>query len=305
MRAPYLMQSAVSFERRLPLKTTVAITYANAHGLHLLRSQDINAPLPGTYQSGGSGRRRVCRSADRVNFSLMESAGLYNQNQLIVNVNSKVNSNISLNLSYAYNRAMSNTDGIGTSQADPYSMAGEYGPAATDIHNRVALAGTITAKWGIRFNPLLTANTGPPFDITTGQDNYGDGLFNARPAIATDPDDARRGRDQIRSARPESNARRAASIPQFQENAKAGPGSCLNMRVGRTFAFGPPREGGAPSSGGGPGGSPGGGSAPGSRGAPSSPFSMGGGGQSSGAISDRPSLPPYDLNADAQLDQPQ
>src|SRR5262249_23533436 len=49
LRAPYIMQSAVSFERQLPFNTTVAVTYANSHGLHLLRSQDINAPSPGTY----------------------------------------------------------------------------------------------------------------------------------------------------------------------------------------------------------------------------------------------------------------
>src|SRR5262249_40692640 len=42
LRAPYIMQSAVSFERQLPFNTTVAVTYANSHGLHLLRSQDIN-----------------------------------------------------------------------------------------------------------------------------------------------------------------------------------------------------------------------------------------------------------------------
>jgi len=51
------MQSAVSLERQLPFNTTIAITYANAHGLHLLRSQDINAPLPGTFNTSvpGSG----------------------------------------------------------------------------------------------------------------------------------------------------------------------------------------------------------------------------------------------------------
>lgn len=31
-----------------PANTTVAVTYANSHGLHLLRSDDINTPLPGT-----------------------------------------------------------------------------------------------------------------------------------------------------------------------------------------------------------------------------------------------------------------
>ena len=113
LRAPYIMQSAVGFERQLPLNTTVAITYANSHGLHLLRSEDINAPLPGTYIPGvpGSGVFPLGRPGQVL---LMESSGLYNQNQLILNVNSKVNNNISLTGSYMYNHAMSNTDGLGT-----------------------------------------------------------------------------------------------------------------------------------------------------------------------------------------------
>ena len=168
------------------MNTTMAITYANSHGLHLLRSQDVNAPVPGTYDPTipGSGVFPFGRTGQVL---MMESAGLYNQNQLIFNVNSKLSRNISLTGAYMYNRAMSNTDGLGTFPANPYSMLGEYGPASTDMHHRVSLSGTVTVKWGIRFNPFLTANSGPPFDITSGQDVYGDGLFNARPGIATDP----------------------------------------------------------------------------------------------------------------------
>src|SRR5438034_1085919 len=73
-----------------------------------------------------------------------ESTGLYNQNQLIVNVNSRVNRQFSLTGTYMYNRARSNTDGLGTFPANPYSMTGEYGPAATDMHHRVSLASTAT-----------------------------------------------------------------------------------------------------------------------------------------------------------------
>ncbi len=268
VRTPYLMQSAVGFERQMPLNTTVAITYANTHGLHMLRSQDINAPLSGTYAASipGSGVFPLGRPGL---FVLMDSAGLYNQNQLIVNVNSRVNRQVSLTGSYTYNRANSNTDGLGTFPANPYSMAGEYGPAATDIRHRVSLAGTVTAKWGIRFNPLLTANTGPPFDITTGRDLYGDTLFNSRPGIAADPNKA----GVIRTSYGLLDPNPTPGERLLPRNFGRGPGQImLNMRVGRTFAFGPSREGGAAPDGG--RGGPGGG---GGRGGPASPFSMGGG----------------------------
>ncbi len=184
LRAPYLMQSAVAYERQLPAHTTVAVTFTDTHGLHQLRSQDINALLPGTYNPllPGSG---VFPLGNPDPVLLMESAGLYNQTQLITNFNSQANKHLSLFGSYLYNHAKSNTDGLTTFPANPYSMAGEYGPAATDIHHRVTFGGSINMPWGFRFNPFLIANSGAPFDITAGQDLYGDTLFNARPGLAT------------------------------------------------------------------------------------------------------------------------
>jgi hypothetical protein len=267
LRAPYLMQSAIGFERQIPFNTTVAVTYANSHGLHMLRSQDINAPLPGTslYPLGRPGLA-----------VLMESSGLYNQNQLILNVNSRVNQRISLTGTYMYNRASSNTDGLGTFPATPYSMGGEYGPAATDMHHRVTLTGTVTAKWGIRFNPLLTANSGPPFDITTGRDLYEDSLFNARPGIATDPN--KPGVVATKYGLLDPNPTVGERL--LSRNFGRGPGQImLNMRVGRTFAFGGTREGGAQFDNERGGANTG---VQGTRGGPASPFAMGAGTQGGG-----------------------
>jgi hypothetical protein len=282
LRAPYLMQSALGFERQMPLNTTVAVTYANTHGLHLLRSLDINAPLPGTYSAfvPGSGTLPLGRPGLVV---LMDSTGLYNQNQLMVNVNSRVNRKISLTGSYSYNLASSNTDGLGTFPANPYSMVGEYGPAATDIRHRATVAGTITTKWGIRFNPLLTANTGPPFDITTGQDLYGDTLFNSRPGLAIDP--SKPGMVQTKYGVLDPNP--TAGEKLLPRNFGRGPGQImLNMRIGRTFSFGStgeaidvPNDGSRT-----PPGATGGGGG-GGRGGPNSPFPTGGGGQSGGGAS--------------------
>ena len=183
LRAPYIMQSAVTLERQLPRNTTLAVTYTNSHGLHEFRSEDINAPLPGTYNPAvqNSG---VFPLGHPGAVDLMESSGLYNQNQLISNVNARLNSGFSLFGFYVFNRARSNTDGIGTFPANPYSFAGEYGPAATDVHHRVTVGGSINLKWAVRISPFVVMQSGAPFDITTGNDPYGTTLFNSRPGIA-------------------------------------------------------------------------------------------------------------------------
>lgn len=140
---------------------------------------------------------------------------------------------------YQYNRAFSNTDGLTTFPANPYSMEGEYGPAATDMRHRVSLMGTVTTKWGLRFNPMLTANSGPPFDITVGHDLYGDTLFNGRPAIATDPNKP----GVVATPYGLLDPNPTSDQKLLPRNFGRGPGQVmLNVRVGRTFRFGTVRE---------------------------------------------------------------
>jgi hypothetical protein len=272
LRAPYVMQSAFSLERQLPANTTIALTYANSHGLHLLRSQDINAPLLGTYRPDlpGSG---VFPNGAPGPILLMESSGLYNQNQLIVNVNTKFNQNVSLFGSYMLNRALSNTDGIGTVPGNPYNFSGEYAPAATDVHNRVTFGGSIDAKWNVRLSPLVTLESGSPFDITAGSDLYGTTIFNGRPGIATDPNKPGVIPTQYGLLDP-SPAQGEKIVPR---NYGRGPDQVrVNLRLSKTFGFGPSREGARGSTGGG-GGFGGGGD----RGA--TPFGTGGAPQSTNA----------------------
>ncbi len=233
-RAPYVMQSALSFERQLPHNTTIAVTYANTHGLHILRSQDINAPLPGTYDPLAPARAVYPLGAAGPVFQV-ESSGLYNQNQLITNFNTKVNKNVSMFGSYVWNRARSDSDGAATFPSKPYSFDGEYGPASTDIRNRASIGGSLTAKWDIRLNPLIVLDGGPPFDLTSGRDLYGTTLFNARPGIATDP--SKPGLIATKYGLLDPNP--APGQPLVSRNFGRGPGSFLvNLRIGKTFSFG-------------------------------------------------------------------
>ena len=103
----------------------------------------------------------------------MESAGLYNQNLFVANINSRLNGKISLFGSYAWSRARRNTDGVMSSPPDTYSLNGEYGPASTDIRNRGTMGGAISTLGGVRISPLIVLQSGAPFNITTGGDVYG------------------------------------------------------------------------------------------------------------------------------------
>jgi hypothetical protein len=260
LRAPYTTQSALTVERQLPAGSTLAVTYTNSGGVHILRSLDINAPLPGMYNPGDPGSGVFPLGTSNPLF-LMTSSGVYNQHQLTVNINSRVNRRIALTGFYGLNQARSNSDGLGTFPANPYDYAGEYGPAATDIRHAVNVSGSIDTKWNFRFSPLLTIQSGPPFNITSGSDLYGTTLFNGRPGIATDPNKPGLIRTEYGLLDP--NPTPDEQI--LSRNYGRGPGQMyLNLRMAKTFGFGPERGGagrGSPRGpgGGGPGGPGGGG----------------------------------------------
>lgn len=267
LNAPYLMETAVGVERQLPARTTVALTYVNSHGRRQFLTNDVNAPLPGTYEPQVPGSGTYPLGTPNPVF-LVNSSGIYDQNELITNVNSKIGNAVSLFASYLYNHAMSNTDyssppqntdfnpaiaiqglGVGSFPANPYNLNGEYGPASTDIHHQVNVGGTIEVKGGFRLSPLFVADSGAPFNIIVGQDLYGTTLFNGRPGITTDT--SRAGLVQTKYGLLDPNPTAEETI--LTRNYGRGPGIfMLNLRASQVFSFGPPAEGSVSAGGRGP-----------------------------------------------------
>ena len=131
LKAPRLLQSSMSVERQLPEKTTLAVTYTNSHGLHELRSRNINAPLNGVFPYPDEGP-----------IYQMESSGLYNQNLLLTNVNSRLTPTISLSGSYSLAYARSNTDGLKYLPCESLQHGGRVWPgierrAQPSFHGRI------------------------------------------------------------------------------------------------------------------------------------------------------------------------
>ena len=234
LRAPYYTQSALTLERQLSASTAFAITYTNTHGVHLFRSEDINAPLPGTYDPNVPGRGIFPLGHTGPVF-LMESSGIYNQNQIVANINMRLNQGVSLFGFYVLNHAMSNTDGIDTVPANPYNLAGEYGPAATDVRHRVTFGGSINTRWNLRISPFVIIQSGAPFDLSVGNDIYGTTLFNARPGIAADP--TKPGLIQTQYGLLDPNPSPEERI--LGRNYGRGPGQMrVNLRISKAIGFG-------------------------------------------------------------------
>jgi hypothetical protein len=289
LRAPYTVQAAAGMERQVTKNATVSVTYLNSHGVHQFMTRNINAPLPGTYVSCSPGDTTCTPSAgtrpygDVGNIYQYESDGLFNQNQLITNTNVRLGTKFSLFGFYSLNFANSNTSGVNSFPSNSYDVALDYGRAAFDVRHRLFMGGSFSLPKGIRLSPFMMANSGTPFNITTGQDNNGDSIFNDRPAYA--PAGAT-GTNIVKTQWGTFDTNPQAGETIIPINSGTGPGQfSLNLRLSKTIGLGrktesrtvggpmgPPPGGGrgGPPGGGGPGGGlgPGGLSSSGGRGGP-------------------------------------
>lgn len=174
--SPYTSQVALSIERSLPRNNVLTTTYIYARALHLLRSRNINAPLP-------SGQRP---QPDLGNVFSFESSGIFKQHQLIISLNSRWSRKLNFFVNYSLNKADSDTDGISSFPSNSYDLSEEYGRSALDVRHRLNVSGSYDTVWGINLNGLFLARSGQPFNIVIGHDVNGDLAFTERPAFATD-----------------------------------------------------------------------------------------------------------------------
>jgi len=236
LRSPYSMDGAVSLERQVSSNVTVSFTYLNSRGLHRFLTNDINAPLPGTYSPSDptSGVRPLGNAAG--NIYQYQSVGIYRQTQLITNVHVQAGDRVSLFGYYVLNNAHSDTAGVDTFPANPWNILQDYGAAAFDIRHRVLVGGSYALPFSFRLSSMLMANSGEPFSITIGQDLYGTGIHNARPALATastPPAQIVATKYGVFNIAPGPN-----DVP-IAPDTETGPANVmLNLRLSRTFGFG-------------------------------------------------------------------
>ncbi|MCU1306201.1 MAG: Oar protein [Acidobacteriaceae bacterium] len=176
LKAPYMMQTALTLERQVSKASNVSVTFLNSRGIHQLITDNINAPLP------GSGLRP---NGTATNIYEYESEGVFNQRQLIMNGNVRIGQKLALFSYYSLSFANGDSSGAGIFPSDQYNLSADYGRTAFDIRHRVAVGGSWTLPYGVRLNPLVSVTSGVPFNITLGHDLNGDSIFNDRPTFAT------------------------------------------------------------------------------------------------------------------------
>jgi len=289
--APTMEQFGTSLERQLNKTSTLTLTYLHSFGVHQSATRDSNAYLPGVYNFANPSA-----SGPRPNPSLgivkeFYPEAVFKQNQLIVNVNTRLSTKLNVTAFYTLNYANSDT---GTA-SNSYNLSQDYGRAPFASRNMVFLMSNYTGPWGLTFNPFLIAQSGRPYNITTNNDLTGDGFYNDRPSFA--------GSSSIAKNVVDTNVGNFDTVPQAGEalipaSFLNGPAAvAVNLRISRSIGIGPKtapvngaagqQQGGPPPGGlgGGPGGGPGGGGGGGGRGGGGGGgFGGGGGGGRGGGM---------------------
>jgi hypothetical protein len=176
LTTPYVIDASLSVEQELRKNTHVTVDFQTLRGVHLFRSHNINAPDPVT------GLRS---NPQFFAINQVESLASMNGNSMTVTFRSTVKKRFNVLAQYTFSHTTDDTSGTFALPANNYDLRAERGRANYDRRHRFNLVGSAHLGLGFKLGAVLTASSGPPFDITTGYDADNDGVANDRPAGIT------------------------------------------------------------------------------------------------------------------------
>jgi len=173
---------SAGFDQALTAKVRLSMIYSHVSGAHVLRGQNLNAPIGGqrpdpafanVIEVIADGASRSNQVQTNLTWNLAppgRSAG-----QAAINWH-----RLTMRASYTLGRFENNSDGPFV--VPPSGTLGtEWGPAPNDRRQRWSGAVTSQAVRNLTATLSVEGNTGTPYTVTTGFDTNGDLIFNDRP----------------------------------------------------------------------------------------------------------------------------
>lgn len=181
--APYYIGESLGLDRRLGHFGTASVTYLNNRGVHTQLTENVNAPLPGTYDPSNvaSGVRPL---GGNQNIYEYMSEGVYRSHRLTTNLTLRA-SRFTVYGYYTLRFDKSDAESNGGFPSNQYNLGQDYGRSLDDVRHTLTIGENATLPYGIETSGYLQAASGAPFDIVLGQDLNGDTVFDDRPAFAT------------------------------------------------------------------------------------------------------------------------
>lgn len=172
---------SAGIDQTLTPKVRVSVLYSHTRAANVLRGVNLNAPVGGVRPDPGFANVIAVTSDART-----ATDGV--QTTLNVNLTPKGAARARWNwrrttfrMSYFLARSRNNSDGAFSVPASG-TLATEWAPASNDRRHRVTASVTSQTFRNLSTTFTFAANTGTPYNITTGLDDNHDLIFNDRPA---------------------------------------------------------------------------------------------------------------------------
>jgi hypothetical protein len=246
LQIPTVFVVGTQVERQLPRNITMFAGFYNIRIVHVIRARDVNAPIPATITPITPNGIRPDQTKGEI--YRYEASGQFNQRQFFIGFNNRLSRSLTISANYSLSKSTNDTDGQGGAlfPMNSYDTSSEFGRGAFDIRHRFTVFGTVNLPWWkVVLNPFILANTGPPFNITTGQDFNLDRQVNERPSFAENANCSVPSLTIKCTPFGNFNIKPLPGETIVPRNYGKAPGSfSVNLRVSRTFQFGEIHRGG-------------------------------------------------------------
>ena len=185
LHEPVQLQGVIGVEHSFGKIGSAAVNYFPRRQYHELESINVNAPLPGTYNLSvpGSGVRPLGTPQNVYEFY---SEGISKGHDLTMNANLNPTPKFGVWVFFAVGYDKTDAGGADNFVSDSYNIGRDFANYNGFSPRQLYTGINAQPGWGTTFNLFIAARSQANFDITTGQDNNGDSIYNDRPAFATD-----------------------------------------------------------------------------------------------------------------------
>lgn len=169
--SPYTHQITSGFTRQLGTNYAASFDYVYMRGEHFPLTRNVNARRDdGTYPILASGLRLL----------LYDDVAPIRIHQAQFRLQKRFANKLGFLVGYTLGSAKTIADN-GT-PVNKYDLMADWGPTANDVRHRFVSNVIYELPWKIQVGGIVTANSAPPFNITTGTDVNRDADNNDRPA---------------------------------------------------------------------------------------------------------------------------
>ena len=238
MKAANDMEAAIGVDRQLSKLMTGNVTYVFSQGIHQYFTDNLSAAADEIQAGGfenGEYPDNFVQEPDSNNLQY-QSGGFYREHQLMATIRANYR-RFSFFTNYTYSNAKGDTSGIGSVPSVSANPGLDFGRTAFDIQHRVMVFGNVNLPWKISASPMVVANSGSPFNVTTGTDLTGNNQFNSRPTYAASCTEAGAVQTYLGCFDLNPNGTGERIVPY---GLGTGPSNVsVNMRVAKAVGVGP------------------------------------------------------------------